>query len=110
MTVVLEGGGGEGAELVSRCEALLICRLCYSQCGDTAELRRHEAEQHKQDLQELQRTEIRLADLQHACSLCLLQFLTENLLQQHRRTEHKMIRGKVPVPYHSLSYGLAGMT
>ena len=110
MTAVPEGGGGEGADLAGRCEALLICRLCYSQCGDTAELRRHEAEQHQQDLQQLQRTEIRLADLQHACSLCPLKFLTENLLQQHRRTEHRMGRGKVPVPYHSLSYGAAGVT
>ena len=82
----------EGINLVEKFAATNMCRLCYTQSSDK---KKHEALEHADDQEALERTHFTLKDLTFHCSIptCKkIAFLSMNLLQKHEMKLHKMQR------------------
>ena len=64
------------------------CRLCYTDLKDTSFLE-HNLDIHKDDQDALQ-MEFSADKLVHNCHICPLRFLTENLLNTHKKEAHRI--------------------
>ena len=89
--IILEKqGSATEANVDSDSEKDVICRLCYTKLSSPTNLKRHEQTVHQDDQAALALTSFTKQDLIHHCDMCPLQFLTENLLNTHKKMQHRI--------------------
>ena len=68
----------------------IVCRLCYTKLSSLTNLKRHEQTVHIDDQAALTLTSYTKQDLVYHCDMCPLQFLTENILNTHKKMQHRV--------------------
>ena len=90
-TSLISSGKYNHINLVESFKSKGFCRLCYESCGKGENLKKHETEQHRDELASLARTSFTILDLIYKCDLCpqIPGFLMENLRNSHLDKDHR---------------------